>query len=51
MMILSGLRLALQFIVAGFKAFDGVPSDGEVDELVEQGLRRASAVLDANVFE
>ena len=42
---------ALQFIVAGFKAFDGVPSDGEVDELVEQGLRRASAVLDANVFE
>ena len=42
---------ALQFIVTGFKAFDGVPSDGEVDDLVEQGLRRASAVLDANVFE
>ena len=42
---------ALRFIVAGFKAFDGVPSDGEVDDLVEQGLRRAGAVLDANIFE
>jgi len=42
---------ALRFIVAGFKAFEGVPSDDEVDDLVEQGLRRAGAVLDANLFE
>lgn len=42
---------ALQFIVAGFKAFDGVPAEEEVDELVEQGLKRAGAVLDANIFE
>jgi len=42
---------ALRFIVAGFKAFDGVPSDDEVDDLVEQGLKRAGAVLDANLFE
>ncbi|MGA1465171.1 MAG: hypothetical protein ACO363_05515, partial [Balneolaceae bacterium] len=26
---------ALRFIVAGFKAFEGVPSDDEVDDLVE----------------
>jgi len=42
---------ALRFIVAGFKAFEGVPSDDEVDDLVEQGLKRAGAVLDANLFE
>jgi len=42
---------ALQYIVAGFKAFEGVPEDEEVDELVEQGLKRAGAVLDANLFE
>ncbi len=43
--------VALTFIVAGFKAFEGVPDDGEVDDLVEQGLKRAGAVLDANLFE
>lgn len=42
---------ALRHIVQGFKAFDGVPSDEEVDELVEQGLRRAAGVLDENIFE
>ena len=42
---------ALQYIVAGFKAFDGVPSDDDVDDLVEQGLKRAGSVLDANIFE
>ena len=42
---------ALQYIVAGFKAFDGVPSDGEVDDLVEQGLKRAGSVLSASIFE
>jgi len=42
---------ALQYIVAGFKAFDGVPSDDDVDNLVEQGLKRAGSVLDANIFE
>lgn len=42
---------ALQYIIAGFKAFEGVPSDDEVDDLVEQGLKRAGAVLDANIFE
>lgn len=42
---------ALQHIVAGFKAFDGVPADGEVDDLVEQGLKRAGSVLSANIFE
>jgi len=43
--------VALAFIVAGFKAFEGVPSDDEVDDLVEQGLKRAGSVLDANLFE
>ena len=42
---------ALQYIIAGFKAFEGVPSDEDVDDLVEQGLRRAGSVLDANLFE
>ena len=43
--------VALAYIVAGFKAFEGVPSDDEVDDLVEQGLKRAGSVLDANIFE
>jgi len=43
--------VALQHIVQGFKAFEGVPSDGDVDELVEQGLKRASALLDEATFE
>jgi hypothetical protein len=43
--------VALAYIVAGFKAFDGVPSDDDVDDLVEQGLKRAGSVLDANIFE
>lgn len=43
--------VALSYIVEGFKAFDGVPSDDEVDQLVEQGLLRAGRVLDANIFE
>jgi len=42
---------ALQYIISGFKAFDGVPSDEDVDDLVEQGLKRAGSVLDANLFE
>jgi len=42
---------ALQYIIAGFKAFEGVPSDEDIDDLVEQGLRRAGSVLDANLFE
>ena len=42
---------ALRFIVAGFKAFDGVPADSEVDDLVEQGLRRAESVLNEHIFE
>ena len=42
---------ALQYIVAGFKAFEGVPDDADVDDLVEQGLKRAGSVLDANLFE
>jgi hypothetical protein len=43
--------VALAYIVAGFKAFDGVPSDEDVDDLVEQGLKRAGSILDANIFE
>ena len=42
---------ALQYIIAGFKAFEGVPSDEDVDDLVEQGLKRAGSILDANIFE
>jgi hypothetical protein len=42
---------ALQYIIAGFKAFEGVPSDEDVDDLVEQGLKRAGSILDANLFE
>ena len=38
-------------IVAGFKAFEGVPEDEDVDDLVEQGLKRAGSILDANIFE
>ena len=36
---------ALRHIVEGFKAFDGVPSDEEVDLLVEEGLKRAAVLL------
>jgi hypothetical protein len=42
---------ALQYIISGFKAFEGVPGVEEIDDLVEQGLRRAGSVLDANLFE
>ena len=42
---------ALQYIISGFKAFEGVPGVEEIDDLVEQGLRRAGSVLDANRFE
>lgn len=42
---------ALMYIIAGFKAFDGVPEDADVDDLVEQGLKRAGSILDANIFE
>lgn len=42
---------ALMYIVAGFKAFEGVPDDADVDNLVEQGLKRAGSILDANIFE
>lgn len=42
---------ALMYIIAGFKAFDGVPDDADVDDLVEQGLKRAGSILDANIFE
>jgi hypothetical protein len=38
-------------LLRDFKAFEGVPAEEEVDELVEQGLKRAGAVLDANIFE
>lgn len=42
---------ALRFIVQGFKAFDGVPSNAEIDDLVEAGLRRAEGVLNEHIFE
>ena len=42
---------ALQYIISGFRAFDGVPEDEEIDDLVEQGLKRAGSILDANIFE
>ena len=42
---------ALQYIIAGFKAFEGVPEEEDVDDLVEQGLKRAGSILDANIFE
>ena len=50
-MFAGAFDAALRFIVAGFKAFDGVPSDSEVDDLVEQGLRRAEGVLNEHIFE
>jgi hypothetical protein len=43
--------VALRHIVDGFKGFDEVPGDDEVDLLVEEGLRRASSVLDGKVFD
>ncbi len=42
---------ALAYIIAGFRAFEGVPGDEEIDDLVEQGLKRAGSILDANIFE
>ena len=42
---------ALQYIISGFRAFDGVPEDEEIDDLVEKGLKRAGSILDANIFE
>jgi hypothetical protein len=42
---------ALRFIVSGFKAFDGVPSEDEVDALVVAGLKRAEDVLSGYIFE
>jgi hypothetical protein len=50
-MFAEAFDAALRFIVAGFKAFDGVPSDADVDDLVEQGLRRAEGVLNEHIFE
>ena len=47
----TAFDVALQYIIAGFKAFEGVPSDDDVDDLVEQGLKRAGSILDANLFE
>lgn len=50
-MFAEAFDTALRFIVEGFKAFDGVPSDAEVDELVEAGLRKAENVLNEYIFE
>ena len=50
-MFAEAFDTALRFIVEGFKAFDGVPSDSEVDELVEAGLRKAENVLNEYIFE
>lgn len=50
-MFAEAFDTALRFIVEGFKAFDGVPSDDEVDQLVEQGLRKAENVLNEYIFE
>ena len=47
----TAFDVALQYIIAGFRAFDGIPSDEEIDSLVEQGLKRAGSILDANLFE
>jgi hypothetical protein len=47
----NAFDVALAYIIAGFKAFEGVPSDEDVDDLVEQGLKRAGSILDANIFE
>jgi hypothetical protein len=43
--------VALQHIVQGFRAFEGVPSDEEIDDLVEQGLKKAGSILDENLFQ
>jgi len=37
--------------VQGFKAFDGLPSEDEIDQLVEAGLKRAENVLNEYIFE
>jgi hypothetical protein len=50
-MFAEAFDTALRYIVQGFKAFDGVPSDEEVDQLVEAGLKRAENVLNQHIFE
>jgi hypothetical protein len=50
-MFADAFDTALRFIVQGFKAFDGVPSDEDVDELVVAGLKRAEDVLNGYIFE
>lgn len=50
-MFAEAFDTALRFIVDGFKAFDGVPDDVEIDALVEQGLRKAENVLNEYIFE
>lgn len=50
-MFAEAFDTALRYIVNGFKAFEGVPSDEEIDALVEQGLRRAENVLNEYIFE
>ena len=50
-MFANAFDTALRFIVQGFKAFDGVPSDEDVDELVVAGLKRAEDVLNGYIFE
>jgi len=50
-MFAQAFDVALQYIVAGFRAFDGVPSNEEIDDLVEQGLRGAESVLNEHIFE
>ena len=47
----SAFDAALAYIIAGFRAFEGVPGDEEIDDLVEQGLKRAGSIFDANIFE
>ena len=47
----NAFDVALAYIIAGFRAFEGVPSDEDIDDLVEQGLKRAGSILDANIFE
>lgn len=50
-MFAEAFDTALRYIVQGFKAFDGVPSDEDIDQLVEQGLKRAENVLNEYIFE
>lgn len=50
-MFAGAFDTALRYIVQGFKAFDGVPSEDEIDQLVEAGLKRAENVLNEHIFE